>query len=178
MISCAERDSRSPLTPELSLRIRCITAPLRRRLLCVLCRLQLVVLTGMWPVRSSPPSACSKSSGARLIRLSLFTCIVLHTTAVGHESCARSLILFGRATVPAGAGPHRPYGYFLTASSAEVPDDHPVTHHPFPKPDTQNPKPPVSAIRTQFRASLPPSQPPNPDESGTALYAARTPRSS
>ena len=46
----------------------------------------------------------------------------------------------------------------------------------FPSSDTQNPRPLASAIRTQFRAPFPPSQAPNHDDAGTALYAARTPR--
>ena len=31
-------------------------------------------------------------------------------------------------------------------------------------------------IRTQCRASIPPSQPPHPDVSGTSMYTARTPQ--
>ena len=65
-------------------------------------------------------------------------CFVLHATDFGRANFPGSLLLGDEASIPTGACPHRPYGYFLTASSVEVPDDHPLTRdHPI----TQHPEP-------------------------------------
>src|SRR5688572_31848532 len=48
----------------------------------------------------------------------------------------------------------------------------------LPTPDTQDPKSMFLMIRTQGRASFPPSQPPDPDVSGTSLYTRGHPDTS
>ena len=94
-------------------------------------------------------------------------------SAFVRESYASPMVLRDGSTVLSGAAFHRPYGYLLTAGSAEVPDDHPLARPTLPSARHPGPKcPRFLLIRTQCTAPIPPSQPPDPDVSGTSMYTA------